>query len=106
MSILKPWPACVSNEACDWNPSIDSDEYWLGICCEVIVYQGGTTKEIIPEAGNIDFGLKLTNSLVVTASFYELLASSTSVSRITACWKDEIVVSPATTGSEPKSHPT
>ena len=41
----------------------------------MIVYQGGTLKEIIPEAGIIDFGLKLTNNFVVTASFGELLAS-------------------------------
>ena len=72
----------------------------------MIVYQGGTTNEMIPEAGIIDFGLNLTNSLVVTASFSELLVSSHSFSRITACWKEEIVVSPATTGSEFKSHPT
>ena len=71
-----------------------------------MVYQGGTTKEIIPEAGIMDFGLNATFSLVVTASFCELLVKAHSFSRITACWKEEIVVSPATTGSEVSSHPT
>ena len=80
---------------------MDSEESSIGTLTSEIVYQAGTAREIWPDLGSKDTGVKVTvRTAPVTANFSLELVIYTSFSRITACWKEAMVVRPDTFGSK------